>query len=100
MRYETPICFQRTIPGAYDPTTGDYADDSVSEVKVFASVMDTKTETMRLIYGEIRQGSLTIQLQNHHDEPFDHIRVGSKRYVVGYRRRLRTKDVYFVSEVQ
>lgn len=100
MRYETPIYFQRAVPGAFNPATGDYDDDSIEEIKAFAAVMDTKQETMRLIYGEIRQGRLTVHLQNQHTEPFDHIRIGSKRYAVDYRRRLRTKDVYFVSEVQ
>lgn len=101
MRYDTPIYFQRVTPGAYDSAIGNYADDSVSETKVYAAVMDTKAETMRLIYGEIRQSSLAVQLQNHYDEPFDFIRIGeTKRYTVDFRRRLRVKDVFFVSEVQ
>lgn len=104
MRYETPIYFQRTVPGAFNSTTGDYDDDSVEEIKAYASVMDTRAETMRLVYGEIKQGSLTVHVQNHHSEPFDHIRIGeggvAKRYVVDYHRRLRVKDVFLVSEVQ
>ncbi|MGI6168295.1 MAG: hypothetical protein ACOYI4_01075 [Christensenellales bacterium] len=101
MRYDTPIYFQRIAPGAYDPATGDYADDDVSETKAYASITDTKEETMRLVYGEIKQGSLTVRLQNRYEEPFDYIRIGeTRRYTVDFRRRLRVKDVFFVSEVQ
>lgn len=43
--------------------------------------------------------SLTIHLQNHYDRPFDRIRVGNKTYGVDFSRKLRTKQVYVVSEV-
>lgn len=33
MRYDTPIYFQKLTPGEYDPATGNYVDDKVSEVK-------------------------------------------------------------------
>ena len=55
---------------------------------------------MKLLYGKISQGSLTIQLQNHYDDPFDRIRIGEKLYTVDMSRRLRTKQIYVVSEVQ
>lgn len=100
MRYDTPIYFRRIAPGDYDPATGNYGDDTIAEVARYASVMDTSRETMRLIYGEIRQGSLTIHLQNHYDDPFDRIRVGNRLYAVDYARRLRVKQVFVVSEVQ
>ena len=50
-----PIYFQRVTAGAYDPETGDYGSDTVTEVPRYAAVMDTRTETMQLVYGEIRQ---------------------------------------------
>ena len=65
-----------------------------------ASVMDTGVETMKLVYGSIQQGSLTIQLQNQYEKPFDQIRVGKKIYQVDSRRDLRTKQTFVVSEVQ
>ena len=64
-----------------------------------ASVMDTGTNTMMLVYSEIKEGSLTIHLQNHYDRLFDRIRVGNKTYGVDFSRKLRTKQVYVVSEV-
>ena len=100
MRYDTPVYFQKITSGEYDPDTGNYGDDTVAEVARYASVMDTSRETMRLVYGEIRQGSLTIHLQNHYDDLFDRIRVGDRLYTVDYTRRLRVKQGFVVSEVQ
>lgn len=100
MRYDTEVYFRLITAGAYDPATGDYEADTFSEDKKLASVMDTTEQVMRLVYGGIRQGSLTIQLQNHYKQPFDELRIGEQRYAVDYRRRLRTKDTFVVSEVQ
>lgn len=100
MRYDTMIYFQKLTQGEYDQETGDYKDDSVSEDQKQASVMDTTTQMMQVVYGMIKQGSLTIQLQNHYDRPFDQIRIGNKIYKVDYSRKLRTKQTFIVSEVQ
>lgn len=54
---------------------------------------------MKIVYGDIKEGSLSIQLQNHYDKPFDQIRVGEKRYKVDFSRKLRIKQIYVVSEV-
>lgn len=100
MRYDTPIYFQRLTQGEYDESTGDYEDDQIEETEVMASVMDTQTETMKLVYGDIRQGSLTLTIQNHFDQTFDNIRIGNKVYRVDRTRRLRVKQSFIVSEVQ
>lgn len=100
MRYDTPVYFQKVIPGEYDPNTGNYADDTVEETLRYASVMDTGTDMLKLVYDGPKQGSLTIQLQTHYTDPFDRIRVGEKVYSVDYSRELRTKHVFVVSEVQ
>lgn len=100
MRYDTPIYFQRLTQGEYDESTGNYEDDQIEETEVMASVMDTQTETMKLVYGDIRQGSLTLTIQNHYDQPYDGIRIGDKIYRVDRTRRLRVKQSFIVSEVQ
>lgn len=100
MRYDTMIYFQKLTQGEYDQETGDYKDDSVSEDQKQASIMDTTTQMMQVVYGMIKQGSLTLQLQNHYDHPFDQIRIGNKIYKVDYSRKLRTKQTFIVSEVQ
>lgn len=99
MRYDKPIYFQRFVQGPYKENTGNYEDDSLVEEMVMASVMDTRTETMMQVYGQIRQGSLTCHIQNIYRKPFDHIRIGTKKYKVDYSRRLRTKESFVLSEV-
>lgn len=100
MRYDTPVFFQCTIPGEYNPDTGNYDAPIVTEDMKLASVTGSGIETVHLIYGEIKQDSLTVRLQNHYDKPFDHIRIGNKVYSVDFSRRLRTKHNFVVSEVQ
>lgn len=100
MRYDTPICFQTVKPGAYDTSTGDYAEDTITEVKRYASVTSAGDESVKLIYGELKQGCLVVRLQNHYTAPFDRIRIGEKLYSVDRARRLRVKHSFVVSEVQ
>lgn len=94
------VFFQSITPGEYDESTGDYKTDVVLEEKRHASVTDTGTETMNLVYGSIKQGSKTVRLQAHYKNPFDHIRIGNALYRVDFERKLRTKHVFVVSEVQ
>ena len=100
MRYDTPVYFQRVVSGAYDPTSGNYGADTIEETKRYASVSDMKTETLNLVYGEIRQGSFTVQLQRQYNGMFDRITIDDKRYKVDYSRRLKPKHVFVVSEVK
>lgn len=100
MRYDNPVYFQKITPGEYDPNTGDYGKDTIQEAEVYAAVMDTRSEMLRLVYNGPMQGSLTIQLQNHYTDPFDRIRVGNRIYKVDYTRRLLVKQTFVVSEVQ
>ena len=88
------------MPGEYNRKTGDYKQDTVKETMRYASVMDTGSDTLILVYGGIRQGSLTLHLQRHYDQPFDRIRIANSIYRVDQRRNLRTKQVFIVSEVQ
>ena len=100
VRYDTPVYFQKITPGEYNPNTGDYGDDIVVETLRYASVMNTGEDTLRLVYDGPKQGSLTIQLQNHYEESFDRIRVGENVYRVDFSRELRVKHTFVVSEVQ
>ena len=84
----------------YDQETGDYREDTVKETKRFASVINTEEETLKLLYGSIKQGSLTIQLQNHYNATFSRIRIGEAIYQVDASRKLRVKHTFVVSEVQ
>lgn len=97
MRYDTPVFFQRITPGEFDPGTHNYAEDTITEERRYASVTDTGTEQLTLIYGKIKQGSKVIRLQRPYTEPFDRIRIGEKIYSVDLDRHQRN---YIVSEVQ
>lgn len=97
---DTPIYFCSSIPGAYDPTTGDYAESVDMEMLKWASVTDSGTETMNLVYGEVKQGSKTVRIQGHYTQPFNHIRIGNKKYRADMSRPLRRLHVFVVSEVQ
>lgn len=99
MRYDKPIYFQTVEPGEYLPN-GDYDEPTVTEVKRLASVTDSGAQTMQLVYGGIKQGSKTIRLQNHYEEPFSFIRIDDKLYRVDMQRKLRRGHTFVVSEVQ
>lgn len=100
MRCDTEVFLQLITPGEYDESTGDYGEDTISEEKRHASVTDTGTDIMNLVYGSIKQGSKTVRLQMHYKRPFDRIRIGNALYRVDFERKLRTKHVLVVSEVQ
>lgn len=100
MRYDTPVYFQKITHGEYDPDTGDAAEDTIEETERFASVYSTGAEMLNLVYGQIRQDSLTIQLQTQYKAPFDRIRVGDIVYKVDTVQNLRVKQYFVVSEVQ
>ena len=99
MRYDTPVFFQRVQPGEYDQKTGDYGPDTITETKKYASVTSSGVNTLQLVYGEIRQGSLVVRLQQHYKEPFDRIRIGEKLYKADLSRPLRNGHTFVVSEV-
>lgn len=99
MRYDTPVYFRTITQGAYDPETGDYEDDVPTEELLYASVTSSGVDTLNLVYGGLRQGSLTVRLQNHYSKPFENIRIGQTLYRVDFSRPLRSKQTFVVSEV-
>lgn len=100
MRYDTPVYFQMITSGEYDAASGNYADGTITETKRFASVQPTNTNTMHLVYGTIKEDSLTVCLQTAYKEPFDCVRIGEKIYAVDSSRKQRFKQSFVVSEVQ
>jgi meiotically up-regulated gene 157 (Mug157) protein len=97
MRYDTPVFFQRVQSGKYNAETHNYDDDSIIEVKKYADVIDTDTEHLNLIYGNIKQGSVTVHLQRPYTAAFNYIRIGEKRYRVDVEKR---RKCFIASEVQ
>ena len=99
MRFDTPVYFQHVQPGKLDENTHNYGEDIIIENKVFAGVSPTNTETLKIVYGDIKQNSLTIKLQMPYKNPFDRIKVGEKLYKVDSAKQLRNKQVFIVSEI-
>ncbi len=97
MRYDTPVYFQSVQPGEYDPNTHNYGEDKLTEVKKYADVIDTSTEQLQIVYGAIKQGSVTVHLQRPYTAAFDYIRIGEKRYRVDVEKR---RKCFIASEVQ
>lgn len=100
MRYDTPIYFQSVKQGEYDINTGNYGDETIEEVKKYASVQDTSIQTLNIVYGDIRQESKIISLQTPYYKPFDRIRIDDKIYKVDSVNMHLTKQSFIVSEVQ
>lgn len=100
MRFDIPIYLQNIQPGAYNPETGNHEQETVTETKRYASVTNAGTETLNLVYGELRQGCLTVRIQAHCTTDFDRIRIGNKVYRVDLLRKLRNFTTMVISEVQ
>lgn len=98
MRYDTPVYFQTVTPGEYNADSGNYNADTVTEVKIYASVTDTGVETLKTLYGKVKQGSLTIRLLRPFTATFDRIAVADKIYTVDFVKL--NKRVFIVSEVK
>ena len=97
MRYDTPVFFQTIKSGEYNTTTHNYGDDIITEEKRYASVTDTGTERLAVIYDKIKQGSKVIKLQRPYTKPFSRIRIGEKVYGVDFDRARKN---FVVSEVK
>lgn len=100
MRFDTQVYFQAVTKGEYNAKTGDYATSEVKECEKWADVTFTDVKMLPLIYGGVREGSLTVRLQRPYTEPFSRIRIGEKLYKVDSEIPLRNKSVFIVSEVQ
>lgn len=96
MRYDTKAVFQ-LVEDTYD-SNGDYTESVAEEHTEYASIVNTDIETMRLVYGEIRQGSITMHLQNHIGYIFNRVVIDGKPYTVDQKMPLRVKTAYILSE--
>lgn len=96
MRYDRKIVFQN-ITEIYQPN-GDYADAIESEHVEYASIVGTDINTQHLVYGALKEGSLTFTLQNHINYVFNRVYIDGKEYNVDARIKQRVKDAYIVSE--
>lgn len=96
MRYDTKAVFQ-LVEDAYD-SNGDYTESVAEEHIEYCSVASTDIQTMHLVYGEIRQGSITMHLQNHIGYTFNRVVIDGTAYTVDQKLPLRVKTAYILSE--
>lgn len=98
MRFDTPIYFQHLKKGDYNAETGNYEEDELVEVRVYASISSSDIANMQAIYGEIKQGSFVLKVQRPYTKPFNFIRIGEKVYKADH---IKSKNrVFIVSEVK
>lgn len=100
MRYITPIFFQRVEPGGYNADTGDYDRDIIIESMQYADITDSSDRTVEMVYGELREGVLTVRLERPYTAPFDYIRIGERRFKADMKRSTFQKMALVVAEVQ
>ena len=97
MRYDTKVIFQQVENTYLD--NGDYAETVVEEHIEYASIQNTDIQTMHIVYGEIRQGSITLSLQNYVGYTFNRVLINGKPYTVDQAINLRVKKAYILSEI-
>ena len=97
MRFNIPITFVK-YTDSYDASTGDYTTTSHYTLR-YADVTTTTERMMTLVYGGVRQDSVTARLQNRYTGDFDEILIDGKAYRVDYRRPLSVKDVFVLTRV-
>lgn len=100
MRYDKRIFFVSKVDGKYDQSTGDYLEPEIVKTEVYAAVHDTNEETLKLLYGDIRQKSFTVHILGHYEKAFSYILIDDKPYHVDFARRLRHRQTFIVREVQ
>ena len=98
MRYDTKAVFQ-LVEDTYD-SNGDYTESVVEEHIEYCSVASTDIQTQHLVYGAIRQGSITMHLQNYVGYTFNRVVIDGVKYVVDQAIDLRVKKAYILSEWQ
>ena len=99
MRYDTFAYFQSITEGAYDASTGDYADPEIVEDKVLCSHPVSASErVLQHVFGEVRKRALIIHTQNAYRKPFSRIRIGTKVYQATTTSYLRSKGGYVLTE--
>ena len=98
MRYDQRIYFVKEGEDEYDYATGDYVTTEPVKREAWANVSDTGTERMQLIYGNLKQGAITVRIQGKYEEAFDYIEVENKKYNVDAFRTFRNDQAFNLSE--
>lgn len=96
MRYDTKAVFQ-LVEETYQ-ANGDYAETVAEQHTEYCAIQSTDIQTMHLVYGAIRQGSITMHLQNPVGYTFNRVVIDNVPYVVDQKIPFRVKTAYILSE--
>lgn len=102
MRYDRKVWFVNESAPEYDETTGDYTEGTVERIFRMANITNTGESSMNMLYGKIKEGALTVRIQNAIESPYQYIEVDSigNKYLIDNRKQLRRDLVLKVSESQ
>ena len=98
MRYDKLVKFQM-VDMVYT-AKGDYEEQVLNEHTEYASIVNTDFQTMQIVYGGIKQGSITMHLLNKVESEFNRIEFEGKAYMVDQVINQRTKQAYILSQWQ
>lgn len=98
MRFDTKAFFLKETERTYDPESGNYTDNEITKDLVYCSKSPTNEKKMMIVYGKLKEDSLTIVLQNHYKKDFDYIEIDNKKYIVDSSKKLRNKHIFVISE--
>lgn len=99
MRYDKMVLFQ-VVSEVYNKATGDYEEQVTAEHTEYASIVDTDFQTMQIVYGALKQGSITMHLQNKVAYDYNRIVCNGIAYKVDQIINQRTKQAYILSQCQ
>lgn len=99
MRYDKRVYFVKETKSTRNPD-GTWTKPTLIKEPRWANVSDQGTERMNLLYGGLRQGALTVRIQNGYNQPFDYMEVDGRRYNVDHRKTFRRDAAFEVSERQ
>ena len=97
MRYDKRIYFVKEGEDEYDYNTGNYVTGEPIKDEVWANVSDMGTQRQTLIFGALKQGALTVRIQNKVEQPFDYIEIDGQSYNVASTRTFRHDQAFEVS---
>ena len=97
MRFDKVIFLVEKGTSKFDYETGNTKVDDPIKKKFYASISDTGTERMSLLYGGVRQNALTVTLKNINLQNIDYIEIDGKKYNIDNLTVGRNKKVLEVS---
>lgn len=98
MRYDEEVVFVTEGLEIYNPKTGDYIPGLQTEVTKWANVSDLGEDRKVMLFGNIKEKTKVVRLNEVYKEPFDWIEVEGVKYVVQNPKHFRHESVFYIGE--